>query len=82
MEQRQLKARVSRFGARGINWLRTTSPLIRVPLAVLLIVVGIIVPFIGIWMMLAGLVLVAQDVPFLRRPLARLEAWIAAWHAR
>jgi hypothetical protein len=77
MEKQELKARVSWFGASSINWLRTTSPLIRIPLAVLLILVGIVVPFIGIWMMLAGLVLVAQDVPPLRAPLARLEAWIA-----
>jgi hypothetical protein len=82
MKKQELKVHASRYGAGSINWLRTTSPWIRIPLAVLLIIVGIVVPFIGIWMMLAGLVLVAQDVPPLRAPLARLEAWIANWHLR
>jgi hypothetical protein len=35
-----------------------------------------ILPVLGLWMLPLGLVLIAQDIPFLRRPMARLIAWI------
>lgn len=49
----------------------------RVPLALGLIVggiVGIVLPILGFWMTPLGIALLALDVPFLRRPLARLLA--------
>ena len=40
-------------------------------------------PILGFWMAPLGLVLVAQDVPFLRPPMARMLAWIdGKWPAR
>jgi hypothetical protein len=33
-------------------------------------------PILGIWMLPLGLLLLAQDVPFLRRPTTRAIAWL------
>ena len=65
--------------ARFIGWLRKpSSRWVRIPLAVLLILGGIFsfLPVLGLWMLPLGLLLFAQDVPFLQGPLARLLAWV------
>ena len=65
--------------ARFINWLRRpSSRLVRIPLAALLILGGIFsfLPVLGLWMLPLGLLLFAQDVPFLQGPLIRLLAWV------
>ena len=69
---------------RGTRW-----RLFRLPLAVLLIVGGVfsILPFLGIWMLPMGLLLLAVDLPFLRAPISallirirrRLDVWSAKW---
>jgi hypothetical protein len=50
----------------------------RVPLALLLIVGGVLgfLPVLGFWMVPLGLLLLAQDVPFLQRPILRLLTWL------
>lgn len=51
---------------------------VRVPMSILLIAGGVMsfLPVLGIWMLPAGLMLLAVDVPFLRRPLsAGLVLW-------
>ncbi len=66
-------------GARFFSWLRKpSSRLVRIPLAILLILGGIfsILPVLGLWMLPLGLVLFAQDVPFLQGPMARMLGWI------
>ncbi len=66
-------------GAAFVNWLRQpSSRVVRIPLAGLLILGGIFsfLPVLGIWMLPLGLLLIAQDVPFLQPPLARLLGWI------
>ena len=56
--------------------------------AIALIVGGVLgfLPVLGFWMIPLGLILIAQDVPILRRPLARLLAYIErkwqAWKMR
>jgi hypothetical protein len=73
--ERKLPPRIGRF----IRWVRQPSARwVRWPLAVILIVGGIfgILPVLGLWMLPLGLVLIAQDIPFLRGPLGRLVAWI------
>jgi hypothetical protein len=65
--------------ARLVGWLREpSSRLARVPVAALLMVGGIFsfLPVLGLWMLPLGLLLVAQDVPVLQKPLARLLGWI------
>jgi hypothetical protein len=51
---------------------------VRIPLAIALIVGGIFsfLPVLGLWMLPLGLILIAQDLPFLQRPMAQLLGWI------
>jgi hypothetical protein len=66
-------------GARFIRWIRQpSSRYIRIPLSVLLVLGGIFsfLPILGIWMLPLGLLLIAQDVPFLQKPLAQTLGWI------
>ncbi|MBS0531727.1 MAG: hypothetical protein JSS22_20405 [Proteobacteria bacterium] len=62
-----------------VGWLRKpSSRLVRIPLAILLIVGGIFsfLPILGLWMLPLGLVLLAQDMPFLEKPIARMLGWL------
>ena len=69
-----------------VGWLRKpSSRLVRIPLAILLIVGGIFsfLPVLGLWMLPLGLLLFAQDLPFLEKPMARMLGWIERkWIAR
>jgi len=65
--------------ARFVTWVRRpSSRLIRIPLGMLLIVGGIFsfLPVLGLWMLPLGLMLIAQDIPFLQGPIARLLGWM------
>ena len=65
--------------ARFVRWLRKpSSRYVRIPLAILLIVGGIFsfLPVLGLWMLPLGLLLFAQDVPILQKPLAQILGWI------
>lgn len=68
------------FAARTVSWLRQpSSKWVRIPAGIFLICAGIVgtfLPILGFWMIPLGLALIAHDVPFLRRPLARLLGWI------
>jgi hypothetical protein len=72
--------------ARFVAWLRKpSSRLARIPLAILLVVGGIFsfLPVLGLWMLPLGLVLVAQDVPPLQKPMSRMLGWIERkWEKR
>jgi hypothetical protein len=64
--------------ASRLRWLRhPKSRWIRLPAGILLIFGGTfaILPFLGLWMLPLGLMLVAADVPFLQRPMAQLTMW-------
>lgn len=71
--------------ARGfLVWVRRPRMLLlRIPLAILLILGGIFsfLPVLGIWMLPLGLLVLAVDVPPLRRPIGdfivRLQRWIS-----
>lgn len=74
MINQRVPARVSEF----IRWLRRPSSLApRLAVAVLLILGGIFsfLPVLGIWMLPLGLLLIAQDIPFLQKPLVKVLAW-------
>jgi hypothetical protein len=65
--------------ARWIAWLRKpSSQFARIPLSILLIVGGIFsfLPVLGLWMLPLGLLLVAQDVPVLQKPMSRMLGWV------
>ena len=73
--QKKLPPGPSKF----IGWLRQPSSIYaRVPLAFLLIVGGIcsFLPVLGLWMLPLGLLLFAQDVPPLQKPMALGLGWI------
>ncbi len=57
---------------------KPSSRLVRIPLALLLIIGGIFsfLPVLGLWMLPLGLILIAQDLPFLQGPMARMLGWI------
>lgn len=80
------EARLSPRLARFVGWVRQpSSRLVRIPLAILLVAGGIfsILPVLGLWMLPLGLVLIAQDLPFLEKPMARILGWIERkWIAR
>ena len=64
---------------RFVGWLRKpSSRYARIPLAILLIVGGVFsfLPVLGLWMLPLGLLLFAQDVPLLQKPMARTLGWI------
>lgn len=66
--------------ARAIHWLRSPqSRWVRIPLAILLIgsgVLGPILPVVGLELIPVGLLLIAQDVPFLKKPVGRAMLWL------
>jgi hypothetical protein len=51
---------------------------VRLPVGILLVLGGIFsfLPVLGVWMLPLGLLFIAYDVPFLRRPMARFTIWI------
>jgi len=63
---------------RAMIWLRTPSRVAaRAAVALLLIVGGLLsfLPVLGLWMLPLGLIIISQDLPFLRRPLLRTFQW-------
>ena len=65
--------------------------IVRLPLGILCIVGSFFwfLPVLGLWFLPLGLLLIAQDVPFLRRPVGRmtlysLDRWkrLRSWWAR
>lgn len=83
--EEQFKRQMDRLAQRGprvkrvVEWIRNPRhALFRLPAAILLIIGGIfsILPILGLWMLPLGLLIAAIDIPFLRRPIARLLLWI------
>jgi hypothetical protein len=65
--------------ARAIRWLRDPKARkIRIPLGVLCLIGGFFwfLPVVGLELIPIGLLLIAQDVPFLRKPVARAMIWL------
>lgn len=61
--------------ARGLQWLRDPAyRWVRIPLALILIGLSFLwfLPVVGIELLPVGVLLIAQDVPFLRGPVGRL----------
>lgn len=61
--------------ARALRWLQgPNSRFVRIPLGILCIIASAFwfLPVLGIWLLPIGLLLIAQDVPFLRAPVGRI----------
>ncbi len=72
---KRLEQEVPERLGRMMRWLRhPASRLVRIPVGLLLVLGGVfsILPGLGIWMLPLGLLLMASDVPFLRRPVGHL----------
>jgi len=86
MDRRDLDLQVERLARRlpagagkALRWANNGSTaVVRVPLGLGLILGGVFsfLPVLGVWMLPLGVVVLAKDVPPLRRPAARLLAWI------
>jgi hypothetical protein len=52
---------------------------IRIPIGLLFIIAGFLsfLPVLGLWMLPLGLLLIAYDVPFLRKPVGYFTIWSA-----
>lgn len=80
--ERRLELLVRRLPQRlqtGVRWLRQPSARwVRVPTGIVLILGGMlaILPVLGLWMLPLGLMLLAEDVPPLRRMVDRWLHWI------
>jgi hypothetical protein len=80
--ERRLELLIRRLPQRfqvTIRWLRQPSARwLRIPAGVLLTIAGLlsILPVLGLWMLPLGLVLLAEDVPPVRRATDRVLAWI------
>ena len=75
MIDRRVPARVSQL----IRWLRKPSSFaVRLVVALLLIVGGFFsfLPILGLWTLPLGLLLIAQDVPLLQKPLVKALTWV------
>ena len=72
--------------ARFVSWVR--RPELRIPrvaAGILLVLFGLVgfLPILGFWMVPLGLLLLAQDVGFLRRPVVNVIYWAERkWQAR
>jgi hypothetical protein len=74
----RLQNRLPGWIARPVGGLRKPDARwIRIPAGVLFIVGGVLgfLPILGFWMVPLGLLLLALDVPFLRRPTAGFMIW-------
>ena len=70
---------------RGYHWVRTPGRAwLRIPLALLFLCGGMLgfLPVLGFWMVPFGLILLAEDVPPLRRPTLRALGAVQAWWDR
>jgi hypothetical protein len=95
-DQRRFERRLDRFqaklpevAARWIAWLRRPSArLVRLPAGIFLIAGSVFgfLPVLGFWMLPLGLLLLAIDVPLLKRPtasvLVRAQSWWRALRRR
>jgi hypothetical protein len=81
-----LEEKLPRRPAKFVGWLRKpSSRYARIPVAILLMFGGVFgfLPVLGIWMLPLGLVLFAQDVPVLQKPMAKGLGWVERkWLAR
>lgn len=71
--------------SRALRWIRSSNARwVRIPLGLLFVVAGFLwfLPVVGIEMLPIGLLLLAQDIPFLRKPVGRGLLWLEErWRA-
>ena len=81
----RLERQLPTWIGRPLHWLRGPGlRWLRIPIGILLMLGGVfaILPVLGLWMLPLGLVLLAQDIPFLRRPTRRGLLWLERRYVR
>jgi hypothetical protein len=76
---RRIENALPDFGARSLRWLREpSSRWVRIPAGIVLILAGLFgfLPVLGFWMVPLGVLLLVQDIPFLRHPTERTLVWL------
>ncbi len=85
-QMRRFEGRLPPKWSSRMRWLRQpSSRAVRIPVAGALVVGGVFsfLPVLGLWMLPVGVVLMAQDVKPLRKPTAKMLAFIdRKWPAR
>jgi hypothetical protein len=74
----RLQGRLPNWIARPVGGLRNNNARwIRIPVGILFIIGGLVgfLPILGFWMVPLGLLLLALDIPFLRRPTSAFMIW-------
>ena len=64
---------------RAMRWLRgPKAKWVRIPVGILCLIGGCLwfLPILGAWMLPLGLMLIAEDVPFLQKPMSKLILWM------
>lgn len=75
----RLEEHLPRSFRRAFHWTRGPSAkAVRIPIGVLFMLGGLLwfLPILGAWMLPLGLLLLAQDVKWLRRPVGRAILWL------
>lgn len=75
----RLESHLPRPIRRALRWMRGPSAkILRIPLAILFMCGGLLwfLPILGAWMMPVGLLLMAQDIKPLHRPVGRAILWL------
>jgi hypothetical protein len=75
----RLEGKLPNRVASVLQWLRAPgSWWVRIPAGILCIIASAFwfLPIVGVEFLPIGLLLIAQDVPFLRRPVARMIQWL------
>ena len=79
---RRLEGHLPAAAVRMVLWARKPSSRpFRIPAGIVLILAGVlgVLPLLGFWMVPLGLLLLAQDLACLRRPLSSILARLADW---
>jgi hypothetical protein len=77
----KLISRLPKWIGKAIRWIRRPAMRwVRIPVALLLIVGGFLsfLPILGLWMLPLAMILLAEDIPLLRRAVDRSVNWLAA----
>jgi hypothetical protein len=81
----ELEREAPDFLKRTIRWMRKPQArMVRLPLGILCILGSFLwfLPVLGLWFLPLGLLLIAQDVRFLRRPVGRMTLYLLDRWAR
>lgn len=83
----ELEKKSSPRVAKFIRWVQNPKAKnYRIPIGIVLIIAGVFggaLPLLGVWMIPIGLVILAFDIPILKKPVGQLILWVLTkWNER